>query len=216
MSEKIDDNEVKNVEESKLLYTQGKLAMNNKDYNTMKKFFNQVIELYKNSSAMNDLAFYHQYIERDVEKVVQYYTMSIDQGNVNACYNLGCFYHEQKDSVNKLRYFTLASERGDVRAHFGLGIYYEEDDNEDQSYKYYVLAANAGLAKAHTAIGDYWLKKGNFIQAKNEYFEALRGGDYDAARRLSCKKITLTSDERKELFSSFSKNWKLETGKINK
>lgn len=183
------------------IYVQGKLCMNNEQYEEMKKYFLEAIAL-GNSSAMNDLAFYYQYKEIDPNKVIQYYKMAIESGNVNSCYNLGCFYHEQGDIENKVKYLTLASEKGDERAHFGLGIYFEEAKKDKAlSYKYYKLAANAGMAKAHVALGDYYKDQGKFLEAKNEYFTALRGGCIDANYCLDDRRLTVSDEERREIFT---------------
>lgn len=194
------------------LYIQGKLAMNAGNYEDMKKFFDQAVAL-GNSSAMNDFAFYHQYLTvgaPQCEQVIKYYLMAIDAGNINSCYNLGCFYHEQGDRENEVRYFTLASEKGDARAHFGLGMYYEGKKDLDVSYKFYKLAttadtavaANQGLvAKAHTALGDCCKRQGKFLEAKDEYLQALHGGDRDAYYALDDRRIILSSEERKEMFT---------------
>jgi TPR repeat protein len=183
------------------LYVKGKLAMNAKNYKEMKTLFDQAVCL-GNKSAMNDLAFYHQYIEVDHEKAIKYYLMAIETGNVgNACYNLACLYHERGDVENKMCYMTLASENGDARAHFGLGMHYEDIGDHENTLKFYKLAASNGLAKACTALGDCFLKQGEFVQAKDAFLQALRSGDGDAVYPLDDCRLTVSAEEHKEIFT---------------
>lgn len=67
----------------------------NKDYDKMKKYYLIAIEQ-NNALAMNNLALYYEYKERDPNEMKKYFLMAINHNCVTAMYNLGYYYNSPK------------------------------------------------------------------------------------------------------------------------
>ena len=70
-------------------------------------------------------------IRRDVKKAKGYFEKAADKGNVNALYNLGCYYLQQKSATNKNLTFSFsdsydqfkkAAEKGHTFSAYNVAI----------------------------------------------------------------------------------------------
>ena len=200
-------------------YVAGKLKMNEGDYKAMVPLFLKAISL-GHVSAMNDLAFYHQYVTKHKDSVVKYYTMAIEQGkNPNSAFNLSCFYHEQADVVNQMKWLKVAADQfGDTRALFSMGVMLEGHEKKpEEALTYYRLAWQKGKAQAGIAIVDILLSApGRETEAKTVLFEALRSkAEGDFAYYFDDKRlVSLTPEERKESFFLIAERCGLDKSKL--
>ena len=57
--------------------------------------------------AMNNLAYYYQYIEKNYTEMKKYYHMAIDNGQIMAAYNLGYYYETVEKNYKLMKEYYL-------------------------------------------------------------------------------------------------------------
>jgi len=56
-----------------------------------------------------DLGYHHQFISRNFNKMEMYYLKAIEQGDVDAMFNLGFYYFETENNEGMNKYLGMAS-----------------------------------------------------------------------------------------------------------
>ena len=70
---------------------------------------------------MNNLAIYYKNIEKDYDKMKEYYLMAIEKDNSTAMYNLGHYYQTIKINYDKMKkYYLMAIKKGHFNAMYNL------------------------------------------------------------------------------------------------
>lgn len=184
-------------------YVKGKLCMNSGAYDEMLVHFQKAISQ-GHLSAMNDLAFYHHHVTKDMLQAIQYYKMAIDHGHRGlSAYNLGYLYYERNDQENKVKFWTIGAERGCTRSTLGLVVHFEDARDFVNMLKYAQMGVAQGQPSAMMALADYYKNiSKDMAQAKQYYLQALRAGCLDAVYALDARELSLTSDESKEVLES--------------
>jgi TPR repeat protein len=97
---------------------------------------------YKNTitKILEQIAIYYDDFGINKENTEKFYKMAIDKGSINAMYNLGHFYFEQKDYENMLQCYLKAIELKEVDSMYELSIYYQNKQDFDNMLKYYLMA----------------------------------------------------------------------------
>lgn len=102
------------------------------------------------------------------------YEMKAQQGDANAQFKLGTFYHKAEEFQNyqkAIEYYLLAANQGHPLALCGLGTIYREglgvEKNDRKAFEYFQAAANKGEVHALIILGDFYLK-GNGVE-KNDH-----------------------------------------------
>lgn len=75
--------------------------------------------------AINRMANYYKYIEKDDVNSVKYYLMAIDHGDVFAMYNLACHYEEINNFEDAIKYYLMAIDHGSGAALEKLFAHYK-------------------------------------------------------------------------------------------
>jgi TPR repeat protein len=109
----------------------------------------------KDITSLNSLGHMYQhgiYVEKNYEKMKEYYTLASEQGSSEALFNLGVMYDMglgvPQDYKKAFEYYSLASEQGSSNALNNLGYMYDMGLGVPQDYKkafeYYSLASEKG------------------------------------------------------------------------
>lgn len=109
-----------------------------------------------NARGQFNLGFYFEGMN-DMEKAVEYYTKSANQGFVHAQYNLGRIYNINfQDKRKAIYWYGKAADQGDPFSQSVLAALYLEMDDEYNNPKVFNLllkAANAGEKSAYNNLG---------------------------------------------------------------
>lgn len=100
-------------------------------------------------------------VPQDVEKAVEPYQLSADQGNAFAQLHLGSLYYRGKgipqDVKKAAELYHLAADQGDASAQEGLGYLYQYGEGVQQDFtkavRYFHLSADQGNANAQNHLG---------------------------------------------------------------
>lgn len=78
-------------------------------------------------------------------------------GNKEAQYEIGKYYHKKQSYQEAYQWYLLAAEQGEVRAQNNLGVLFDDGDfvlqNKQEAVKWYKLAADQGYATAQNNLG---------------------------------------------------------------
>ncbi|KAK8843701.1 Serine/threonine-protein kinase plk4 [Tritrichomonas musculus] len=105
------------------------------------------------------LIFYdNEYVSRDINKAIHYFTLAANISHLCAQYKLGCIYSEGQytscDMKKAIHYYSLAADQNNVDAQCALGLIYAEDQHDiNQAIHYYTLAADQNNVDAQVALG---------------------------------------------------------------
>ena len=111
-----------------------------------------------------------------IDKLIHYYSISANQNDSKAQYNLGLIYYEGqyiRQDINKaLHYFLLASNQNDSEAQFNLGFIYNEGKyiacDINKAIHYYSLAANQNHSGAQLNLGIIYYEGKSVMQDINK------------------------------------------------
>ncbi|KAK8838429.1 hypothetical protein M9Y10_033055 [Tritrichomonas musculus] len=111
-----------------------------------------------------------------IDKLIHYYSISANQNDSKAQYNLGLIYYEGqyiRQDINKaLHYFLLASNQNDSEAQFNLGFIYNEGKyiacDINKAIHYYSLAANQNHSGAQFNLGLIYYEGKSVMQDINK------------------------------------------------
>ena len=79
-------------------------------------FNNNNIEEYTNNENLFVwIGNYYKNVEKDYDKMKEYYLMAIDKGNSNAMYNLGNYYKNVEKDYDKMKEYYLMADRKSTR-----------------------------------------------------------------------------------------------------
>lgn len=125
---------------SKLLNLEGQeFERNDLSFEAEKKYL-QAINL-NNDCAMMNLAVLYEKLEYEPEKIIKYYTMSIDSTKCQiSMYNFADFYRTIGDFENMVKYYKMAIEYGnDIESMFYLALHYQNSGDFTNMKKYLVM-----------------------------------------------------------------------------
>ncbi|AYV77897.1 MAG: hypothetical protein Edafosvirus2_76 [Edafosvirus sp.] len=137
------------------IYYLGKICMINKKYDEMKIFFEDAINK-GNVKAMNDYAYYHQYVVHDYDLTKKYYMMAIAKDHAQSMHNLGSHYYEMNDVENAIKYLEMASLKDHFPANNNLGTIYSYLKDTEKTQMYYLKAMMEGNIGALYNLCDYF------------------------------------------------------------
>ncbi len=135
---------------------------NNKDGNSKIQEYRKSIQGDKNDPVpLNHLAeAYHHGSDgviQNMEIALKYYLEAQALGSMDAEFNLGCYFHEQKNYDEAVKHFSSAADKGHLGAKSNLGICYMNGEGvkEDKNlaFKLFNECAEKGHAGAHRQVG---------------------------------------------------------------
>ena len=128
-----------------------------KDYDKMKQYYLQAIEL-QNSSAMNNLGYYYKHIKKDYDKMKKYYLQAIELKHSGAMNNFGYYYKTIEKDYDKMKqYYLQAIELNDGDAMNNLGCYYHTIEKDyDKMTKYYLQSIELNNSNAMKNLSLYF------------------------------------------------------------
>jgi hypothetical protein len=144
------------------IFELGKQYQNEKNYEYMLFYYNNLIEKYNNnysyeeqqilSETLCTLAMYYKKIE-NFDLMKTYHLMAIENGNLTSMNNLG-FYYETLEKNEELmkKYYLMAIENGHTTSMYNLGSYYECIEDEENMYHYYFMACKYNQINAIESI----------------------------------------------------------------
>lgn len=186
-----DSNKTSNI----LLYF-GRKHCVKKEFNAMKKYYLEAIEL-NNSHAMNALGEHYFRIEQNFIEMKKYLKMSIKLNNPNAMRNLGDYYQHIKPNFTKMeKYYTMAIELNHSGAMNQFGNYYCNIKNYVQMKKYYIMAIKFGNRTAEINLLRYYETYPNVEITFMEYLECmiLTKVEPRIYKKISLKNIIFTDE----------------------
>ncbi len=98
-----------------------------------------------NSWLLNCIGDYYEKVN-DYIKAFEWYIKSINLGNSNAMFNLGCYYKNiEKDYPNTIEWFIKSADLGNTFAMNNLGYYYDEiEKDHPKACEWYMKSINLG------------------------------------------------------------------------
>src|SRR5437588_730551 len=81
---------------------------------------------------------YHE--QKDYDKMMKYYLMAIEKGDINSMHGLGFYYDSIKDYENMKKYYLMAIKKGDRDSMHNLALYYDNQQDYPNMEKYYLMA----------------------------------------------------------------------------
>lgn len=149
--------------------------------------FNNIVNDVGNNIKL--LSYYGVYysINNNYELMKKYYLIAIDNGDIDAMYNLGRHYEDIENDYDLMKeYFLMAIDNGYTRAMYSLGYYYDEIEiNIDLMKKYYTMAIKKGDVDAMYNLGLYYGNIGKYDKMKIYFLMAFDNGHIKAMRKLA-------------------------------
>lgn len=117
-----------------------------------------------------------------------------DQGNVEACFNVGFIHMNGQDGmpVNDylaLKYFGMADAAGNIDATNFIGLLVSQGrgipKNEDLALKYFLKAAEKGHIAANASAGDIYVDRKDYSKAFPLYLKVAETGDAAAQHAIA-------------------------------
>jgi tetratricopeptide (TPR) repeat protein len=148
----------------------------------MKEYYKMAIETGKNETAMHNLGYYYQYIEKDYDSMKIYRELAIEHGSVCSMYHLGYYYQfVEKDYDLMKKYYTMAIDCNgyvDSSSLNNFGFYYQHYEHNSILMKtYYLLAIEHGSKSAMRNLGTYYEDIGNYELAEKYYTMSFENGN---------------------------------------
>ena len=86
---------------------------------------NNIEEYTNNENLFSWIGIYYQEIEKDYDKMKEYYLMAIDKDDSDAMNNLGHYYEEIEKNIDKMKehFWKIIEDKSN-----------DEDDNDDNEY----------------------------------------------------------------------------------
>jgi TPR repeat protein len=125
---------------------------------------------------------YHRHI-KNPEKAAAYYKRACELGSLDAAFQLGILYEEQKYLNLALHWYeTAAAEEHEIAA-YNLGVIYKEEFHDyDTALQWSLKAYDLGYTTAALVIGMIYTKLGNLTQALHWNETAAREGMPEAIK----------------------------------
>ena len=97
-------------------------------------------------------------VPQDYKTAVKWFTLSAEQGNSNAQYNLALRYKKgegvPQDYKTAVKWFTLAAEQGDSDAQYSLALMYRDGKGVPQDLIYGHMWLNLSGSNGHEGAGE--------------------------------------------------------------
>lgn len=111
---------------------------------------------YASSDMLNCKGMYYLRIGNE-ELAVEYFVWAVSKGNIEASYNLGCYWEDiGRDDWETEKYYLYAVSQTHVKAMGRLGTYYLKKREYDQAIKYYLMAISNGCIDSMENLGLYY------------------------------------------------------------
>jgi TPR repeat protein len=156
-----------------------------KEYNLALKNLNSIHLNHPDIFYLIGLSYYEL---KDILQAEKYYKMAVEDGNVEAMFNLALLYEIEKKDFNQAeKYYKMAVEKGHTKATNNLALFYKcEKKDFDQAEKYFKMAIGKGDAVAMYNLAFlYETEKKDFYQAEQYYKMAVEKGDANAMVNLA-------------------------------
>jgi TPR repeat protein len=128
---------------------------------------------------------YYDKEEEDDDKMVKYYKMAAEKGNVVAMYELGHFYDENEDTNNMIKYYSMGVEHGDIDSMCNLGCHYQDLKDYPNMLKYWSLAIEKGDSGSMNNMANYYDDINDDENALKYWLMAVEKGDTDAMNNIA-------------------------------
>ncbi len=113
-------------------------------------------------------------VAKNIEKAIEWYKASADQGNTSAQINLGNCYYNNRDSLY-ISYLTKAANQNSASAAYDLGDHYLSKENYKLAKEYYEKAAALGHEKASKIISGKRGKRRWWFRTHKELLATIAG-----------------------------------------
>ena len=137
------------------------------------------------------------YIHKKYNKMIYYYNIAINNGNVSAMNKLGHYYYDVKKNYSEaVKYFKMAIDKGNANAMHNLGYYYDDIEKDYvNAIKYYMMAIDKGNACAMNNLGLYYYHiEKDYVNAIKYYMMAIDKGNLDALNNLGIYYYNIEKD----------------------
>ena len=151
--------------------------------------FNQCLQTL--DSIRNKESIFHHYALvyhlglKEYGKAEEYYLKAIEKDDVDALFNLGNLYKEQKEYKKAAEYYLKAIEKDDVGAMLNLGNLYKEQKEYKKAEEYYLKAIERGHAGALFNLGNLYDEQKEYKKAEEYYLKAVEKGNVGAMNNLA-------------------------------
>lgn len=106
-------------------------------------------------------------------------------GDVEAQYNLGAHYWNNKNYEQAVHWFELAAKAGNVEAQYHLGFYYMSNEEYDQGLPWIEKAAEQNHPGAQYNLGVHYFNNKNYTNAFPWFLKSAKKGDKEAMKMLA-------------------------------
>ncbi|RJP76637.1 MAG: sel1 repeat family protein, partial [Desulfobacteraceae bacterium] len=154
----------------------------------------------KTPKDLNYLGILHMISTGDIEKAEIYLLQAVEQGHVDAMFNLALLYQtEFKDMKKAEAYYLQAVEKGHAGAMFNLALLYQTEFKDmKKAEAYYLQAVEKGHAGAMNNLADlYRTEFKDMKKAKDYYLQAAEKGHAGAMNNLALLYETEFKDMKK-------------------
>lgn len=124
---------------------------------------------YASSDTLNRKGMYYLRIDNK-ELAVEYFVWAVFKGNIDASYNLGCYWEDiGRDDWEAEKYYLYAVSQSHVKAMGRLGTYYLKKREYEQAIKYYLMAISHGCTDSMENLGLYYKNHVHNLDKAVEY-----------------------------------------------
>lgn len=152
----------------------------NKNYNKYIKFIDVDSEV-QFIFGINEIFF-----KKNIEAALKYFEISANNGNIDACYQLGMAYYQIIEVRNdKLaeKYLTICADNGCIESQLKLGKLYCSIDmkNDELAQKYLTICADNNSAYGQYLLGGFYFSNEKYLnnELAIKYFKMYITNGYD-------------------------------------
>jgi uncharacterized protein len=134
----------------------------------------------KNEKDLCELGNFYRNVEKNYNKMKQYYFMALKSDSEKADKELKDYFNKEggRDYKSMKKYYLMKSKNGDVSALYNLGCYYQYvEKNYDKMKKYYLAAIKKNDTLSMHELGKYFRRvEKNYTEMKKYFNMALKNG----------------------------------------
>lgn len=150
-----------------------------------------ILNMFKNDIIMNEddikndpellrytAMYYSKFTDpKDHQNMIHYYSLAVNNDDVIAMNDLGCYYSEIEDIENMMKCYTMAIQRGYPCSMNNLGHYYEKIDDIETAYKYYSMACDHNYTNAMISMALYYFRKRDYDEGEKYLIRAVENNN---------------------------------------
>ena len=128
-------------------------------YNSKNAILNKQILYEKYDNIFFCFGMYFQFVEKDYDKMLRCYEISIKSNNSNAINNIGIYHNKITKNYDEMKkYYLMAIDLNNNNAMHNLGCYYEKiEKNYHKMKKYYLMAINQNNCNSMNNLALYYI-----------------------------------------------------------